>query len=157
MNEVRRFSVLSESVVSVVSESVVSALSDHSPILCTCTTKFSLPNIFKFENFWLKLPDFKELMRQAWLQEAIAGTPKELNHKLTKLHKVIIRSWKKDQVGNITLQKKTCNKTLQWLDRASERRLLTQLELIARQLIITRLGIIVKLEEKMWRQRAKRM
>jgi endonuclease/exonuclease/phosphatase family metal-dependent hydrolase len=45
---------------------LASALSDHSPIICVCATKFPLPNTFKFENFWLKLKEFNDLVQHAW-------------------------------------------------------------------------------------------
>jgi hypothetical protein len=63
--------------------------SDHSPILCICSTKFPMPNTFKFEIFWLRIQGFPELVQQTWLQKSIADTPKTLHQKMIKLRKVM--------------------------------------------------------------------
>jgi hypothetical protein len=105
---------------------LASTLSDHSPIQCICSTKFSLPNTFKFENFWLKLADFTDTMKQTWAKDDIAKNPQEPHQKFIKLRKTI-RYWERDKVGNLVKQKKACNKIFQWMDRSSERRPLTQL------------------------------
>jgi hypothetical protein len=93
-------------------------------------------------------------MKQTWAKDDIAENPQEPHQKFIKLRKTI-RYWERDKVGNLVKQKKACNKIFQWMDRSSERRPLTQLELLMRKSISKRLATIVKLEETMWRQRAK--
>jgi hypothetical protein len=39
--------------------------SDHCPLLCECRSSFPTPNFFKFENFWLCMGNFKEMVMQA--------------------------------------------------------------------------------------------
>jgi hypothetical protein len=134
---------------------LASSLSDYSPILCTSLTKFPLPNTFRFENFWLKLPDFIDLVRQTWALQPTAQTTTELHIKLIKMRQVI-RVWKRERVGNLTTQKKACNEILQCLDRTWESRQLTTLEKLTKQLVSKRLEVIIHLEEELWRQRAKR-
>lgn len=41
-------------------------LSDHCPLLCTSQTKFPTSNVFRLENSWLKLNQFKELVENTW-------------------------------------------------------------------------------------------
>jgi Reverse transcriptase (RNA-dependent DNA polymerase) len=79
-----------------------------------------------------------------------------LQQKLIKLRKSI-RQWKKNRVGNLTYQKKVCKEVLIWLDQKSERRQLTTLELLTKDLVRDRLQRIVQMEEHMWKQRAKRI
>jgi hypothetical protein len=79
----------------------------------------------------------------------------ELHRKFVRLRK-IIREWKGNRVGNLTTQKKTSNEILQWLDRTWESRQLTSLEKLTIELVIKRLEVSMRLEEELWRQRAKR-
>lgn len=41
--------------------------SDHSPCIVSISTKILRPKIFRFENYWLQLQDFQEILSQAWL------------------------------------------------------------------------------------------
>jgi endonuclease/exonuclease/phosphatase family metal-dependent hydrolase len=36
--------------------------SDHCPIICECESKFPKPNYFQFENFWLQVDGYNELV-----------------------------------------------------------------------------------------------
>jgi Reverse transcriptase (RNA-dependent DNA polymerase) len=67
-----------------------SVASYHCPILFTCSTKFSLPNTFQFENYWLRLIDFIALVQNSWTQSATSRNPIELRNKLIKLRQKII-------------------------------------------------------------------
>jgi exonuclease III len=42
--------------------------SDHCPLECQCSTTFPQANTFKFENYWLKLEDFRSLVQTTWEQ-----------------------------------------------------------------------------------------
>jgi exonuclease III len=130
-------------------------VSDHSLIACTCSTTFPLPNTFRFEIFWLKLPEFKDLVHASWDRTTLVENPYMLQQKMIKLRKSI-RQWKKNRVGNLTYQKKVRKEMLIWLDQKSERRQLITLELLTKGLVRDRLQRIVQMEEHMWKQRAKR-
>lgn len=134
---------------------LASTVSNHCPISCSCTTKFPLPNAFNFENFWLRLPDFKEVVQFTWTQKPVADTPHQLHSKVVMLRKSITK-WRRTKVGNLTSQKKVCKTLILWLDWNAEWQQLTQLELLTKWLIKGRLQEIVIQEEQIWRQRAKR-
>jgi hypothetical protein len=67
-----------------------------------------------------------------------------------------IREWNNNKVGNLTAQKQVCKTVLLRLDKISEQRQLTPLEVLSPKLIKDRLQTIVALEEEMWHQRAKK-
>jgi hypothetical protein len=96
-------------------------VSDHSPIASTSSTTFRLPNTFRFKIFWLKLPEFKDLVHASWDRTTLAENPYMLQQKMIKLRKSI-RQWKKNRVCNLTYQKKVCKEVLIWLDQKSEMR-----------------------------------
>jgi hypothetical protein len=77
---------------------LASPQSDHYPIFCKRSTEFPLPNTFRLENFWLKLPEFKHLIANTWSQQAIAQNPKELQGKFIRLRKAITE-WRNDRIG----------------------------------------------------------
>ena len=48
--------------------------SDHSPILLEGGTQLNGPSPFRFENMWLKVEGFKELIRDWWQSFEFRGT-----------------------------------------------------------------------------------
>jgi hypothetical protein len=127
-----------------------SVASYHCPILCTCSTKFSLPNTFQFENYWLRLIDFIALVQNSWTQSATSRNPIELNNKLIKLRQKII-TWKKEKLGDVNSQEEICKSVLAWLDKQQDMRQLSYLESLMKTLLIDRYQQIAK-----DKQRAKR-
>ena len=76
-------------------------VSDHSPIfldgngLC----KGLIP--FKFENMWLKMNGFKELINNNWGELQLNGSASfKLVEKLKAL-KLLLKRWNRDEVGNV--------------------------------------------------------
>jgi hypothetical protein len=77
--------------------------SDHCLLLCTIKPSFAVSNFFFFENFYLKIPEFTQLVHQTWLSLPTAANPQELNQKFQNLAKEISR-WSKERVDNIKTQ-----------------------------------------------------
>jgi hypothetical protein len=46
-----------------------SSLSDHCPIFLCQQIKPKRKEVFRFENFWIKIPGFREVVTQAWQKE----------------------------------------------------------------------------------------
>jgi hypothetical protein len=73
-----------------IQKALPNASSDHCPLICSCETKFPCPNSFKIENYWLKLTEFRDLVKDCWQQTPQAQNPQELHNKLIKLRKKML-------------------------------------------------------------------
>jgi hypothetical protein len=110
------------------------AISDHCPIMYISQTKFSCPNTFKIENYWLKESDFAQMVITQWQTQTTAQTPHQLCEKLKNLRKSIIQ-WKKSKSNRWREQMQTCLQCLQWLDLQEESRSLDAIENILRTIL----------------------
>jgi Reverse transcriptase (RNA-dependent DNA polymerase) len=126
-------------------------VSDHCPLLCTCESKFPSPNTFLFVNYWLKIPEFHELVHKFWSTQNIVRNLAELHLKLQNLRKEIV-NWKKERIGDINSQEETCKQTLFWLDKQKEQRALTSLEKVLMHEIMKRYKKIAMTKAAIWRQ-----
>jgi Reverse transcriptase (RNA-dependent DNA polymerase) len=129
--------------------------SDHCPLECQCSTTFPQANTFKFENYWLKLEDFRSLVQTTWEQKPMAESPHQLGQKLIDLRQAIT-IWRKGRMGDINKQEEVCKITIQWIERQVKQRTITPLEQLTKQLLKTRYEEISGIKETIWRQRAKR-
>ncbi|KAM0927773.1 hypothetical protein ACQ4PT_002053 [Festuca glaucescens] len=78
------------------------SISDHSPLLLTCSAARPRSFRFKFENLWAKLPGFQEVVKNAWTTVSYFTNPlRTLDAKLKATAKSL-RSWgqwKQSQLG----------------------------------------------------------
>jgi hypothetical protein len=130
-------------------------VSDHCPIICQCSTVFPKPNTFQFENYWLKLPEFQELVLNTWQQHGKTVTPSQLQEKLVMLRRCIAH-WRRDRLGDINNQEKICKTALKWLEKQEKNRHITSLEKIMKKILQERFEEISIIKETIWSQRAKR-
>lgn len=93
--------------------------SDHCPIRFEAMTDFKKSKIFRFEKFWLKIPDFKEFVIQEWQGMQLAENTTQLHQKLIKLQKRITQ-WTTKRVGNIKRQIIVCREFIGWVEEAQE-------------------------------------
>lgn len=128
--------------------------SDHCPILYTAKTGFRVSKFFRFENFWLRLPQFKEMVTQKWESSPTATDPTKLDKKFKELQSEI-KAWVQDRVGAIKTQITVCRQYLGWMDKAKECRPQTQLEKFITCLVKKRFTDLSTMEEDLWRQRAR--
>jgi exonuclease III len=104
----------------VVTQKVLSNIaSDHCPLECQCSTTFPQANTFKFENYWLKLEDFRSLVQTIWEQKSMAENPHQLGQKLIDLRQAIT-IWRKGRMGDINKQEEVCKITIQWIEKQAE-------------------------------------
>ncbi|KAJ4748165.1 RNA-directed DNA polymerase (reverse transcriptase)-related family protein [Rhynchospora pubera] len=127
--------------------------SDHLPLLCTIQTNFMRSNLFRVENFFLKLPHFQDLVRNFWLSRPVASTPSDFDLKLSALTKEI-KLWKKSRSSAIMQQLRVIRNFLAWCDWVMEIRNLTELEKLVKALMKKRFVQLAILEEELWKQRA---
>ncbi|XP_078154149.1 uncharacterized protein LOC144549305 [Carex rostrata] len=129
--------------------------SDHCPLICTSLTKFPTSNIFRFENCWLRLDQFKQLVQTTWDSLPVATDPPSLAIKMARLTKQITR-WKKDYKKLVKYQEKLCMEGIGWLTKQSETRQLTQVERLLQEMLTARHNQLVLMKEEKWKQRAKK-
>jgi hypothetical protein len=77
--------------------------SDHCPCIVSISTQIPKNKIFRFENFWLKHPDFQNVLSQCW-NEPVSDSDKAkvLTAKLKKLRKRL-REWQASMINLKTL------------------------------------------------------
>ena len=97
-------------------------ISDHSPILLEGGTWLNGPSPFKFENMWLKVEGFKELIRDWWQSFEFRGTHSYVLMEKIKALKVKLKAWNKGVFGNVDEQKKSALKKVALWDDIESRR-----------------------------------
>ena len=73
--------------------------SDRSPILLAGGTWLNGPSPFRFENIWLKVEGFKELIRDWWQSFEFRGTYSYVLMEKIKALKVKLKEWNKGVFG----------------------------------------------------------
>jgi hypothetical protein len=77
-----------------------SSLSDHCPLLLADTSGPKRTKAFRFENFWLKLPGFDDVVKEAWTRTTTHIEPCQiLYHKLKETGKCL-HKWGKGIYSN---------------------------------------------------------
>lgn len=80
-----------------------SNISDHSPLLLTCSSERPRAYRFRFKNFWCKLPGFMDVVKEAWTQETPGHDPMKIfNIKLQCMAKAL-RSWGQRRMSHLNL------------------------------------------------------
>jgi hypothetical protein len=108
--------------------------SDHCPLLCQCSTYYVIPNIFCFENYRLKIKNFKDLVTTQWNNDQTSRNPQQLAQKIKLLRQHIIL-WRNNTIGDFQIQLMVCSATVAWLDKTLELRRLTHMETLLRTLL----------------------
>ena len=109
-------------------QALSTAQSDHCPLLLSNMTGPRQPRPFRFENFWVKLPGFREAVQHVWSQPTPYTQPfRILRHKLlaTARH---LRSWSRTLVSEAKLLLHMALDVVHHLDIAQETRELSTAE-----------------------------
>ena len=108
-------------------------MSDHTPLLLKGEIEHYQNTSFRFENFWVHIDGFKEVVQQIWNKLVHSTLPlKRLNTKLARVAKGI-RRWHKEKVGDTRLQLAIVKEVLLQLEAAQKIRTLTPQELDLRR------------------------
>ena len=109
--------------------SLPSLMSDHSPLLLQGELDHTPKNYFRFENLWVHMEGFKEIVQQAWNKPVRSLQPLKCLHiKMARTAKAIKR-WKKTKIGDTKLQLAIDKEIILGLETAQEDRSLSQEEL----------------------------
>jgi hypothetical protein len=106
---------------------------------------------FKFENHWLKIEGFKEVVINAWNKPQVGSAHTVLSKKLCETARAL-QDWSKPMFSNARLQLHIANEIIFRLDLAQENRHLTDQELCLRQDLKVRLLGLAALERSRRRQ-----
>jgi hypothetical protein len=100
-------------------------MSDHTPLLLQGELVHYKNSSFCFENFWVDVDGFTELVQQIWNRPVHSVMPlKRLNTKLARTAKGIKR-WRREKIGDTQLQLAIIKEVLLQLEVAQEIRTLT--------------------------------
>ena len=106
-----------------------SSLSDHCPLLLADDKGPRRPRSFKFENFWVSLPGFHEVVQKAWNEPMQHSEPyQRLHHKLKKTA-LRLSEWSKNMFSKAKIHLHAAHMVILRLDIAQEERTLSVEEL----------------------------
>ena len=105
-----------------------SSLSDHCPLLLADDKGPRRPRSFKFENIWVSLPGFAEVIQTAWNEHMPHSEPYQVLHH--KLRKTALRlsEWSRKMFSKANVQLHAALLVILRLDIAQETRLLSPAE-----------------------------
>lgn len=115
------------------------SISDHCAMILTGQVSQSSYKGFRFENYWLKIRDFREAVIDSWQAPVTHSDAMwRLNFKLSRLARAL-RRWSRSRVGNIALLSTIAEQVILALDFAQD----------ARDLTIAELGLRLFLRQKL--------
>lgn len=111
---------------------VSSSISDHCAMVLTGQVCQRQYRGFRFEDYWIKLRGFKDIVSESWAAVVYHGDAMwTLHHKLSRLARAL-RIWSRSRVGNINLLKCIADQIIMGLDQAQDSRDLTIAEIALR-------------------------
>jgi hypothetical protein len=77
------------------------SISDHCPMVLTCNPFHIRYRGFRFESFWLQMPEFRDLVAESWAKlVSTANKARTLHIKLARLAKILKHWHKQNMVDN---------------------------------------------------------
>ncbi|RVW53000.1 Suppressor of mec-8 and unc-52 protein-like 1 [Vitis vinifera] len=131
--------------------------SDHFPILLKGGGMSRGPSPFRFENMWLKVEGFKELLREWWQGgERVGRASFRLAAKM-KVMKEKIKVWNRDVFGRVEVNKGLALRQIEFWDRVESGRDLSEREVDMKNEAKENFKKWVLLEEAHWRQMSREL
>ncbi|CAM0950375.1 unnamed protein product [Alopecurus aequalis] len=135
--------------------SEMSEMSDHCRLLLTCDAGFSHSRRFRFENHWANHVEFSPTVASAW-----NSTPRHLDPLANIAARLratagALKKWSSQLHGDLALRAAVTSTLILLLDKAMEKRQLTEQELRFRAMLkVNSLGIAA-IQRSIWRQRSR--
>ena len=129
-------------------------ISDHTPILLEVGGMTGGKRAFKFENMWLKDPDFMNKVRGWWSSYSFRGTPSYVLSQKLKTLKEDLKLWNKQVYGDVGLKRQQLKCDLQSFNEKEGSSFLTPEERVLREVCKSELEKLALLEEVSWRQKS---
>ena len=130
-------------------------VSDHNPIVLEAGGFSSGKSPFRFENMWLKIDGFKDLIRSWWNGYSVKGYS---NHYIAEKFKALkkdLKIWNKEVVGNVSSNRVEAFSCLQCWEAKENDNPLTLGDMEAKNLAIENYKKWALLEETSWRQKSR--
>jgi hypothetical protein len=135
--------------------SMPSLMSDHTPLLLQGELDHYCNPSFRFENFWINMHGFQEVVQEAWSRPVNTELSiKRLHIKLARVAKSI-KKWRKEKVGDTKLQLAIIKEVILQLEAAQESRALTSQEAELRRRLKIRCIGLATIEKSRMRQRSR--
>ena len=130
-------------------------VSDHNPIVLEAGGFSSGRSPFRFENMWLKIDGFKDLVRSWWNGYFVEDYSSHCIAEKLKALKKDLKKWNKEVVGNVSFNRAEAFSRLQWWDAKENENTLTPEDLEAKNLDLEEYKKWALLEETSWRQKSR--
>lgn len=129
--------------------------SDHSPLVLSAFSFLPSAYLFRFESFWLRYPAVNEVVTNAW-NSISPGTDSiiQFSLKITAVQ-VALKSWSQGLSSGMNQQATKCLQWIEWLHKAEEGRLLSNLEYILRPKLKIKYEELCLQMEIRWKQRSR--
>jgi hypothetical protein len=147
MSKLDRF-LLSEGWVDTWTNPVVWALprdvSDHCPIILRYNDVDWGPRPFRFKNFWLENSSFKDMVSKVWEEQHFTGWMGHILKERLKGLKLEIKKWNTEVYGEVDLKIQKLRENIEELDLRSERKGISDDEVLLRKGCFTELWKLLK-------------
>ena len=128
---------------------------DHCPVLLDNDGIKTGSSPFRFENMWLKVEGFKDLLRGWWQSLQFSGSFSFVLASKLKALKGILKVWNKEVFGKVELKKKEALSRISFWDEVEKDKELSLAEAEERQKARENYKEWVDLEEVSWRQKSR--
>ncbi|RVX18958.1 Transposon TX1 uncharacterized 149 kDa protein [Vitis vinifera] len=132
-------------------------VSDHFPIILKGGGVRKGPSPFRFENMWLKVEGFKDLLRGWWQEAGGRGRASFRVASKLKFLKDKIKSWNREVFGRVEVNKNLALQQVEFWDRMESGRSLTERESELKIEAKEAFKNWVLLEETHWRQSSREL
>ncbi|GKU96029.1 hypothetical protein SLEP1_g9310 [Rubroshorea leprosula] len=133
------------------------SISDHCPILLKNQKVDWGPKPFKFFDVWMERLGFEKLIQDSWSSTKIHGWKGYILKEKLKRLKGALKNWSRNYMVEIDKKISTAEDKIAELDRKGERQRLTVGEVQARKEAFAELSKNVRIKNRMWHQKARRM
>jgi hypothetical protein len=132
-----------------------SSLSDHCPLLLASCHGPTKPRSFRFEEFWVDIPGFSEVVVKAWAEPCYHSDPYHILHSKLTLTGKRLMLWSRELFSNAKIQLHMALHVILLLDLAMENRQLSPEERDIRARLKRRVIGLAALERSRKKQRAR--
>uniref|UniRef100_A0A2N9GXU6 Reverse transcriptase domain-containing protein n=1 Tax=Fagus sylvatica TaxID=28930 RepID=A0A2N9GXU6_FAGSY len=130
-------------------------ISDHNPVLLEAGGMARGKSSFKFENMWLKVPEFVDKVQKWWSGYSYSGTPSFVLAQKLKALKGDLKEWNRLEFGDVGIKRQQLECELQAYDEKESLSSLSPEEHILREVCKAELERVAQLEEVSWRQKSR--
>lgn len=127
-------------------------ISDHAPCQISIETSVPKSNIFRFENYWISIPGFRDIVQHCWAIP-VRGSNQAviLNAKLKNLRRGI-KAWS-NRLSNLHTLISKCNEILTMIDALEEERPLALQEWNFRTILKDHILKLLSYKNEFWKKR----